>query len=64
MYKIMKKLSLLTEPKFGPLRFTHALCPDLCLVGKAKTAKVFIWKQFGSSPRVTLPPEPTLLFLV
>ena len=27
----------------------------MSLVGEAKIAKVFIWKTFGSPPRVTLP---------
>ena len=53
----MKKLSLFTEAKRGPLALAHALYvpPDLSLVGETTIARVFIWEKVGPLPRVTLP---------
>ena len=53
---IWKKLSLLTEPKLGPLGFAHVpYVSDLSLVGEAKISQsVYMEKNIGSPPRVTL----------
>ena len=50
----MKKLSLLTKPKFGPLGFAHAIYALVPGIGEAQTAKVFIREKVGSSLRVIL----------
>ena len=69
--------TLLTEPKSYRVR-ACSICPDLSLVGEARTAKVPVYmeknwlapqghptfKASNPPPRVTLTSEPTLRFLV
>ena len=70
----MKKVVPVDRAKTWPSRVRAcSICPDLSLVGETTIAKVFTWnppqghptfKASNPPPRVTLPPEPTLRFLM